>query len=149
VADHEVGCAPDDGLDDGLDDAAYGRLLAFRTELRRFEAWSRAQAAELGVTAAQHQLLLAVRGLDDLEGPTIGRLADVLLVRHHSVVELVDRAVGLGLVARHGDRDDHRVVRVRLTATGAEIVRRLSAVHLAELERLAPLIAGLPRADSP
>ena len=133
----------DDQLDDRLDDAAYARLLTFRTELRRFEAWSRDRAAELGVSAAQHQLLLAVRGLDDEQGPTISRLADVLLVRHHSVVELVDRAAALGLVARHGDRDDHRVVRVQLTAQGRTAVRALSEVHLAELQRLAPLFERL------
>src|SRR5207248_11125818 len=50
------------------------------------------QATETGVTPAQHQLLLAIRGHHESEGPTIGDVADALLLRHHSVVGLVDRA---------------------------------------------------------
>jgi DNA-binding MarR family transcriptional regulator len=59
-----------------------------------------------------------------------------LLLRHHSAVELVDRAVGAGLVARVADADDHRVVRLALTEEGAERVEALSAAHLEELSRL-------------
>ena len=66
------------------------RLLEFRTGLRRFLHWSEEQARAAGLTAAQHQLLLAVRGHDG--GPTIGEVAEQLLLRHHSAVELVDRA---------------------------------------------------------
>ena len=46
-------------------DADYQRLLDFRTRLRRFDQWSRAAAEEHGLTHAQHQLLLAVRGQED------------------------------------------------------------------------------------
>lgn len=126
-----------------LTDAEYARLLRFRTELRRFDAWSRSEAARFGLTSAQHQLLLAVRGHGGETLPTIGELAEYLLVRHHSVVELVDRAADLGFVRRVHDSDDHRVVRVQLTARGRSAVRALSEVHLAELQRLAPLIERL------
>jgi len=95
-----------------------------------------AQAA--GVSPAQHQLLLAIRGHPDSRGPTIGDVAEYLLLRHHSAVELVDRAVTAGLVRRRQDRDDHRVVRLQLTARGGEKLRRLTAVTLEELARLSP-----------
>lgn len=36
--------------------------------------------------------------------------------------------------------DDHRLVRLRLTARGDEILEDLSALHLEELERLAPVL---------
>ena len=75
-----------------IDDADYRRLLEFRTGLRRFLHWSEEQARAAGVTPAQHQLLLAIRGHDGA-GPTIGDVADYLLLRHHSAVGLVDRAV--------------------------------------------------------
>lgn len=126
-----------------LTDAEYARLLRFRTELRRFDAWSRSEATRFGLTSAQHQLLLAVRGHDHKQLPTIGELAEYLLVRHHSVVELVDRTAELGFVRRVHDTHDHRVVRVQLTARGRSAVRALSEVHLAELQRLAPLLEGL------
>lgn len=136
----------------GLSDHDYALLLGFRTQLRRFDRWSRDQAAAHGLTQAQHQLLLAVRGHDDGRatgrGPTIGDIADDLLVRHHSAVELVDRVVELGLVAREADTDDHRLVHVVLTAQGQKRIRALTAIHLDELRRLGPsleaLVAGLP-----
>lgn len=67
-----------------LPDATYARLLALRTSLRHFERWSERQAQAAGLTAAQHQLLLAIRGHDDPRGPTIGEVADYLLLRHHA-----------------------------------------------------------------
>lgn len=115
----------------------YARLLALRNGLRRFLRWSEQQAEMAGLTPNQHQLLLAIRGHDDPRGPTIGEVADYLLLRHHSTVELVDRADSAGLVSRHRDPDDHRVVRLSLTDDGAERLSALSALHLEELDRLA------------
>jgi DNA-binding MarR family transcriptional regulator len=126
-----------------LPDSSYERLLALRTGLRRFERWSEQQAAAAGLTGAQHQLLLCIRGHPDRRGPTIGELADYLQLRHHSVVGLVDRADSGGLVSRARDQEDHRVVRVRLTKAGAECIERLSALHLEELQRLAPQLSGV------
>jgi DNA-binding MarR family transcriptional regulator len=128
---------------EALSDESYARLLQFRTGLRRFERWSEQQAAAAGLTSAQHQLLLAVRGHDDPRGPTIGELSEYLLLRHHSVVELIDRAVAAGLVRRRPDPDDRRVVRVRATPHGSAVLRRLSRAHLAELARLAPTLEAL------
>ncbi|HEY7438221.1 MAG TPA: MarR family winged helix-turn-helix transcriptional regulator [Acidimicrobiia bacterium] len=119
-----------------LSDDVYRRLLAFRTELRRFSHWSEEQAQAVGLTPAQHQLLLAVRGHTDRRGPTVGDVAHVLLLRHHSAVGLVDRAAEAGLVRRVRDPDDHRVVRLHLTAAGGAKLARLSQLHLEELARL-------------
>ena len=120
----------------GLDQQDYERLLAFRTGLRRFLYWSGQQAEAAGITPAQHQLLLAVRGHPDPRGPTIGEIAGYLLVRHHSAVELIDRAVAAGLVARQADSEDARTVRIALTADGKKRLERLAASHLEELDRL-------------
>src|SRR5919197_5622887 len=121
-----------------LDQVEYERLLTFRTGLRRFLRWSAEQATAAGLTPARHQLLLAIRGHRDPTGPTIGDVAGYLLIRHHSAVELVDRAVAAGLVERRQDADDSRAVRLRLTADGDRRLALLTAVHLEELERLAP-----------
>ena len=120
----------------GLDQQDYERLLSFRTGLRRFLSWSGQQAEAAGITPAQHQLLLAVRGHPDHRGPTIGEIAGYLLVRHHSAVELIDRAEAAGLVARRADSDDGRTVRVALTADGRKRLERLAAAHLEELDRM-------------
>jgi DNA-binding MarR family transcriptional regulator len=125
-----------------LDDEGYVRLLALRTGLRRFLRWSEQQAEDAGLTPAQHQLLLAIRGHPDPRGPTIGEVADYLLLRHHSTVGLVDRADAAELVIRERDADDHRVVRLRLSEAGAECLEALTAPHLQELERLSLDIAA-------
>jgi len=124
-------------------DEDYRRLLGFRTELRRFLRWSEDEARAAGLTPAQHQLLLAVRGHADPAGPTIGELAEYLVLRHHSVVELIDRAAKAGLVERVGDEADHRVVRLQLTRRGEQAIEQLSRLHLEELRRLAPLLGSL------
>ena len=120
----------------GLDQRDYERLLALRTGLRRFLSWSGQQAEAAGITPAQHQLLLAIRGHPDPRGPTVGEVAGYLLVRHHSAVELIDRAVGAGLVVRRADTDDARAVRVVLAPHGRERLERLTASHLEELDRM-------------
>jgi DNA-binding MarR family transcriptional regulator len=119
-----------------LPDDVYERLLMLRTTLRRFDRWSAEQAQSAGLTPMQHQLLLAIRGHADPRGPTIGELADYLLLKHHSAGELVHRADAAGLVRRVRDNKDRRVVRIRLTDAGAVRLESLTAMHLEELERL-------------
>ena len=125
----------------------YRRLLAFRTGLRRFLHWSEKQARAVGLAPSQHQLLLAIRGHEDPRGPTIGDVAGYLLLRHHSAVELAQRAEALGLLTRRTDPSDRRVVRLALTRKGTTTLNRLSARHIEELARVAddrrPLWDGL------
>jgi DNA-binding MarR family transcriptional regulator len=124
-------------------DADYARLLTVRTGLRRFERWSAEQAAVYGLTASQHQLMLAVRGHSGPQGPTISEVADYLLIRHHSVVELVDRSEKAGLIVRTRDVEDHRAIRLQLSADGARILEALAGAHLEELARLTPLFESM------
>jgi DNA-binding MarR family transcriptional regulator len=124
-------------------DGQYRQLLAFRTQLRRFDQWSRDAAAQHGLTHAQHQLLLAVRGSATPGGPPIGEVAESLLVRPHTAGELVDRMANAGFVVRVPDEADHRKVRLRLTPEGERILRDLTSVHLEELRRLRPLLGDL------
>ena len=118
----------------------YENLLAFRASLRRFLHWSETQARTAGLTPAQHQLMLAVKGHPGAQGPAIGDLAGYLMLRHHSTVELVDRAEAAGLVERWGDDDDGRVIRVRLTDEGEARLALLAEAHLDELRSLAPVL---------
>jgi len=120
-----------------LTDAQYQRLLEFRDGLRRFLRWSETQAAAAGLTPAQHQLMLAIRGHDG-QDPTIGDVADHLQLRHHTAVGLVDRAEEAGLVRRSSDADDQRIVRLSLTPLGHRRLERLASLHLEELRRLSP-----------
>jgi DNA-binding MarR family transcriptional regulator len=126
-----------------VDEADYQRLLELRTGLRRFLRWSERQAEAAGLTPAQHQLLLAVKGHPDPRGPTIGDVAGYLLLRHHSAVGLVDRAEKAGLLTRRQDPHNHSAVRLCLTARGSERLEALSELHLEELANLAPAMHTL------
>jgi DNA-binding MarR family transcriptional regulator len=121
----------------------FENLLAFRTSLRRFLHWSQTQARAVGLTPAQHQLLVAIKGHPGSQDPTISELAEYLLLRHHSVVELVDRAANAGVVARSRDAEDGRLTRVKLTPDGEARLSRLGPAHLDELRNLAPVLDQL------
>ncbi len=121
----------------------FERLLEFRVTLRRFQRWSEDQAQAAGLTHVQHQLLVAIKGHRGQVPPTVGDLAGYLLLRPHSTVELVDRAEAAGLVERTPDRDDGRVVRVRLSPAGDRIVRQLTRAHLDRLHELATVLDEL------
>ena len=130
-----------------LTDHDYQRLAELRTGLRRFLRWSEEGAEALGLTAMQHQLLLAIRGHPGAAAPSVGEVAASLLLRPHSATELVDRAQDAGLVRRSVDPADHRVVRLRLTPLGRRRLEQLSIRNLDELHRLArrigPLVSGI------
>ncbi|HEY7325405.1 MAG TPA: MarR family winged helix-turn-helix transcriptional regulator [Streptosporangiaceae bacterium] len=126
----------------------FEHLLAFRASLRRFQRWSEDQAKAAGLTHVQHQLLVAIKGHPGTEPPTVGELADYLLLRHHSTVELVDRAEAAGLVRRVNDARDGRVARVRLTSKGDRILMQLTPSHLIELHSLAAILDELVAAAS-
>lgn len=128
--------------------ADFEHVLAFRVSLRRFQSWSENQARAAGLTHVQHQLLVAVKGHPGDVPPAIGDVAAYLMLRHHSAVELVDRAEHAGLVLRIPDPDDARVVRVHLTRRGDRLVTELTRAHIAELHSLASVLNELAPAAS-
>jgi DNA-binding MarR family transcriptional regulator len=113
-----------------VDDARFAQLAALRAGIRRYLAWAEQRARDHGMTPAQVQLALAIRAHDDPAGPTLTELAETLLLRHHSVVGLVDRAEDNGLVERRRDPEHQTLVHVGLTAAGAGRLETLSALHL-------------------
>lgn len=123
-----------------LHDSDYQRLLAFRTELRDFLRWSEQAARDAGLTPALHQLLLVVRGHPSAAGPTIGDAAELLHIRHHSVVELAQRAETASLLERVRDERDHRRLHLRLTSHGRVQLELLTREHLTRIETLAGVL---------
>jgi DNA-binding MarR family transcriptional regulator len=126
--------------DADLTDADYQALAAFRYQIRRFLHFSQQAARAEGLEPQQHQMMLAIHVLDSTDGPTMGKLAEYLLIRHHSAVELVDRLAKRRLVERVRGQGDRRQVRVRLTAEGQDKLKWLSSVHRAELCTSGPLL---------
>jgi len=121
----------------------YERLAEFRYLLRQFLIFSEEAADRAGLTAQQHQALLAIKGFGAAQPLTVGELAGRLGIKHHSAVGLVDRLLAKSLVRRQAGARDRRQVMIRLTPRAERLLARLSAAHRAELERLAPLLQTL------
>ena len=119
-------------------------LARFRFGIRRYLRFSEETVRRHGVTPQQYQLLLAIKGFPGRDWALVRELADRLQLRHHSVVELVNRAQAQGLVHRTADPDDARAVRVVLTDQGEQLLGRLSALHRDELRRMDTVLT-LPR----
>ena len=118
----------------GLSSLDYRALADFRYQIRRFLHFSEAAARLEGLEPQQHQMLLAIKALDDTCGPTVGQLAEHLFIRHHSAVGLIDRLEERQLVKRaRVNVSDRRQVSVQLTRDGDDKLRRLASVHRAEL----------------
>lgn len=131
-----------------ISDQDYAALAAFRLALRRFVAFSEAAAKAAGLTPRQHQALLAIKGAvkPGHQGAGVGEIADHLLIRPNSAVELVDRLVEVGLVRRDADPSDGRRIVVALTERAEGLLRGLSAAHLQELRAVRPGLLALLRA---
>jgi len=125
-----------------LDQSDYQRLAEFRYHLRGFLKFSERAASETGLQPQQHQALLAIKGTPGQQ-VTIGILAERLGIRHNSAVELIDRLIMNGLVARRQNPSDRREVLVDLTNRAERILAKLSLAHRNEIRKLAPLLMGL------
>jgi DNA-binding MarR family transcriptional regulator len=118
-----------------LTDQQYRSLARFRRALRVFQRFSEVSARGAGITPAQHQLLLAVRGWPTGQSPSIGGLARVLQTKPNSTLELARRAEAAGLTRLSEDPNDRRQQLVSLTAAGERKLAELSVQHRDELRR--------------
>jgi DNA-binding MarR family transcriptional regulator len=136
-------------LADQVSQEDFEALAAFRLEIRRYMAFAHDAAESCGITMQQHQAMLAVRAAAD-RSLTVGELADVLFLRHHSAVELTNRLVKLGLVERRKDARDARKAVVVLTENGLATLSALAASHVGELRSHGPtLVRALSRLTRP
>lgn len=123
----------------------YRALAQFRFQLRKFLSFSETAAHKAGLTPQQHQALLAIKGFSSTEPISVGDLAEFLLVRHHTAVELVDRITKLGLLKRIVDNGDSRRMLVKLTRKGEQKLLTLSKIHFEELQAASPRLTRILR----
>ncbi|NOJ43609.1 MarR family winged helix-turn-helix transcriptional regulator [Bradyrhizobium australiense] len=116
-----------------LNTVDYEALAQFRYRLRLFLAFSDMKAKNAGITSQQYQALLAVKGFSSQTPMVVGELSRLLLIKHHTTVELVDRMVKLGLLQRTVDVHDRRRVLVTLTKRGQLLLQRVAAIHFKHL----------------
>jgi hypothetical protein len=119
-------------------DVDYQALARFRHELRKFLTFSEGAAQKQKLTPQTPS-----KGLSHDKPVSMGDLAKLLLIRHHTAVELADRMTALGLVVRVDDPDDGRRILVRLTADGERRLRKLSNIHFEELAAVSSALTGI------
>lgn len=118
-------------------------MRAFRFALRKFLAFSEAASLSAGVTAQQHQALLAIRAHPGDKPMTIGELAATLLIKNHSAVGLVARLVERGLVVREPSPEDRRRITLKTTPQADALVDAITRKNLKELTSTAPVFKDL------
>jgi len=111
----------------------YQALAQLRYLIRRFLSEGDAVAREAGLEPQQYLLLLTVRGLPEGEEATIRNLAGRLALKHHSVVELIDRLETNGYVRRTRGREDRRRVLVSLLPRGERMLQQVARYRISEL----------------
>jgi len=120
-------------------------LAEFRYQLRTFLSFSESASESCGVAAQQYQLLQVIGAARGERQTSISYLAERMILRHNSTVELVDRAERAGLVARRNDDQDLRRSLVELTPQGWVVLQKLVALHLDELKRHTEAMIGALR----
>ncbi len=125
----------------------YRTLAALRYQIRRFLRTREVAARAAGVEPQHYLMLLQIKGLEEDEQPaTVGALAERLQLRHHTVVELVDRLATKGLVVRRRSPSDRRQVVVELRPAGNAVLKRLALYSIEELRTEGPaLVTALTR----
>ena len=121
-------------------------LAEFRYQLRQFLSFSEVASERHGIQAQQYQLLQVIAATPPGQASSISYLADRMMLRHNSTVELVDRAERAGLVRRPTDERDLRRSLIKLTPQGEQMLRALVPEHLDELERLSDQLVQALRA---
>jgi len=139
-----------------LTEAEYRTLGAFRRAIREFLAFSEEGATARGLTAQQHQALLAIRAHPGPEPMTVGELADSLMIKSHSAVGLVSRLEERDLVARKESAEDRRKALLELRPQGAAALEEISLRNLGKineavdiLERVIETVRRPPKDGAP
>jgi DNA-binding MarR family transcriptional regulator len=120
------------------------KLAEFRFQLRKFLRFSEIAAEAAGISVQQYQMLQVIAAMPEGQGASISYLAERMILRHNSAVELVDRAVRAGMVRRESDDEDLRRSIVKLMPDGEKVLEQLIPSHLHELDvRGRDIIAAL------
>jgi DNA-binding MarR family transcriptional regulator len=120
--------------------AEFRALAEFRYRIRIFLNGSEEAARKAGLEPQQYALMLALRGLPVDVEPSIRELAERMQLRHHSVVELVDRLERRQFLRRERSRSDRRQVILHLTSRGEKTLTRLAKQRISELRTAAPML---------
>jgi len=113
-------------------------VIYLQTEGRRL---AREEGAKHGISPTQ---LNVIKLLDEIGDLSLSELGRRIAAQNSTVTGIVDRMVAAGLVAREQSATDRRVWRIKLTAEGGKVAKR---VEVAPWELLQRAVAALPPAE--
>ena len=111
---------------------------AFVSVLRTAEGflWREAELLKpFEITQSQYNVLRILRGAEP-EGLICREIGERMIARDPDVTKLLDRLEARGLVARERQENDRRVIVVRITREGLELVKAIDAPVLRMTEEL-------------
>jgi DNA-binding MarR family transcriptional regulator len=111
----------------------YQALAEMRCRIRKFVREGDGVASAAGLEPQQYLLLLMIRGIPEGQEATVSNLAERLALKHHSVVELIDRLETHGYVRRNRSREDRRSVLVSLLPRGEKMLEEVAQHRISEL----------------
>lgn len=98
-----------------------------RTSRAAEESWLQYLKRTEGLSLSQYNILRILRGARP-EALRISEVGERMIYRDPDVTRLVDRLVAQGLVRRHRDEEDRRVVLVEITEDGLALLERLDGM---------------------
>ena len=97
-------------------------------------------AAAVGLPPQQHQALLAIAGHLGPQPPSVGTIAERLLIAPHTAAELVARMIDAALLIKMPSQADRRRMTLTLTDNAELLLRELSTAHLNEFKTVEPVL---------
>jgi len=125
-----------------LTTAEYQALAELRYRIRKFLREGDMVATETGLEPQQYLLLLMIRGIPNGQEATVSSLAERVVLKHHSVVELIDRMEAHGYVRRSRSREDRRTVLVSLLPRGEKLLEQVAQHRVGELRASGAALAN-------
>ncbi|HYL83545.1 MAG TPA: MarR family transcriptional regulator [Candidatus Angelobacter sp.] len=113
--------------------AEYRALAELRYLIRKFVREGDGVSSAAGLEPQQYLLLLMIRGIPEGQEATVSILAERLALKHHSVVELIDRLENHAYVRRNRSREDRRSVFVSLLPRGERMLEQVAQHRISEL----------------
>jgi DNA-binding MarR family transcriptional regulator len=92
-----------------------------------------------GLSSAQYNVLRILRGAEP-DGLACTEIADRMISHDPDMTRLLDRMEKRSLITRQRQKDDRRVVKTRITASGLDLLRRLDQpvreLHKSQFRRI-------------
>jgi DNA-binding MarR family transcriptional regulator len=133
------------GADSSADPVLHEDVARIERLLRRIShvvyTQGRAILVEFGITSPQFDALLFLHRDGDMP---MGALCDRMSLACSTVTDLVDRMEKGGYVARERDQTDRRVINVRLSPRGEDMVAKVMS---ARIRYLADILKDLPAVE--